>query len=167
MRPNRYRFLNRNRLIAALSATSVVIEARYRSGALSTANHAHDLGRTVAAVPGSINVPTSAGCYRMIKETPTLLIDDPEDLATLYNVGSSNSQRTPVADDQSDYDRLGLEEMLVYEALPVNSRSSLSTLSSLTGLGVPQLAVILTRLERAGLADAQSHGWPNRRDIMQ
>ena len=167
MRPNRYRFLNRNRLIAALSATTIVIEARYRSGALSTANHAHDLGRTVAAVPGPINVPTSAGCHRMIKETPTLLIDDPEDLATLYNVGSSTSQRTPVADDQRDYDSLGLEEMLVYEALPVNSRTNLSTLSSLTGLGVPQLAAILTRLERAGLAEAQSHGWQKRRDTMQ
>jgi len=167
MRPNRYRFLNRNRLIAALSATSVVIEARYRSGALSTANHAHDLGRTVAAVPGPINVPTSAGCHRMIKETPTLLIDDPEDLATLYGAGSSNSQRAPVASDQRNYDRLGLEEMLVYEALPVNSRSNLSTLSSLTGLGVPQLAAILTRLEREGLADSQTQGWQKRRDIMQ
>src|SRR5699024_469857 len=152
MRPNRYRLLNRNRLIAALSATSVVIEARYRCGALSTANHAHDLGRTVAAVPRSINGPPSAGRPRLIQATPTLLIDDPDDLATLYNLGSSNSQRTPVADDQRVYDRLGLEERLVYEALPINSRSNLSSLSSLTGLGVPQLAVTLTRLERAGLS---------------
>ena len=103
----------------------------------------------------------------MIKETPTLLFDDPEDLATLYSVGSSTSQRTPVAGDQRNYDSLGLEEMLVYEALPLNSRSNLSTLSSLTGLGVPQLAAILTRLEREGLADAQTQGWQKRRDTVQ
>src|SRR5699024_12593946 len=51
-RPTRYRFLNRNRLIAALSAATIVVEARYRSGALSTANHAHEIGRIVGAVPG-------------------------------------------------------------------------------------------------------------------
>src|SRR5699024_9975788 len=79
MRPNRYRFLNRNRVIAALGHTTIVVEARYRSGALNTANHAHELGRTVGAVPGPFNVPSSAGCHRLIKETPTLLIDRSEE----------------------------------------------------------------------------------------
>src|SRR5699024_9905019 len=84
MRPNRYRFLNRNRLIAALSAATIVVEARYRSGALNTANHAHELGRIVGAIPGPIQVPTSAGCHRLLKATPAMLIDDPADLDTLF-----------------------------------------------------------------------------------
>src|SRR5699024_12775855 len=83
MRPNRYRFLNRNRVIAALSAATIVVEARYRSGALSTANHAHDIQRIVGAVPAQINVPSSTGCHRLLKDTPTLLIDDPVDLQSI------------------------------------------------------------------------------------
>ena len=166
MRPNRYRFLNRNRLIAALSATTIVVEARYRSGALSTANHAHDLGRTVAAVPGPMNVPTSAGCHRLIKETPTLLVDDPKDLAELYGLTKSSPEVSKTTKKQRNYDGLGVEELLVYEALPVNSRSHLGTLSSLTGLAVPQLMAILTKLERERMADVQSQGWQKRRDTM-
>ena len=66
MRPNRYRFLNRNRLIAALAATTIVVEARYRSGALSTANHAHDLGRTV----GASACPPQRGVIASSKKLP-------------------------------------------------------------------------------------------------
>src|SRR6185312_3472621 len=51
--PTRYRFLQRNRLIAALASVTVVVEARWRSGALNTAHHAESLGRAVGAVPGS------------------------------------------------------------------------------------------------------------------
>lgn len=164
MRPNRYRFLNRNRLIAALAATTIVVEARYRSGALSTANHAHDLGRTVGAVPGPISLPTSAGCHRLIKETPTLLIDDPTDLDAFYGSPTKPSPASTAAENQRNYDILDLAEMLVFDALPVSTPASLSHLTGLTGLPVPQITGILTRLERYGLAVHAASGWKKRRD---
>ncbi|HEY4558604.1 MAG TPA: DNA-processing protein DprA, partial [Enteractinococcus sp.] len=166
MRPNRYRFLNRNRLIAALSSTSIVIEARYRSGALSTANHAHDLGRTVGAVPGPINVPSSAGCHRLLKETPALLIDDPGDLENLYGLSSSNSDALRTAEHQRDYDMLNVEEMLVFDALPVRTRTDIGHLTGLTGLSVPQITGALSKLERHELAEQNVRGWRKHRDTI-
>ena len=66
--PSRYRFLQRNRIIAALSAGTVVVEARWRSGAQNTAHHADGLSRPVGAVPGSVHAGTSAGCHRLVRE---------------------------------------------------------------------------------------------------
>lgn len=53
--PTRYRFLQRNRIIAALAGVTCVVEARWRSGALNTAHHAETIARHVAAVPGSVH----------------------------------------------------------------------------------------------------------------
>ncbi|UYN84777.1 MAG: DNA-processing protein DprA [Microcella sp.] len=66
--PTKWRFLQRNRVIAALARATVVVEAGHRSGALSTANHALDIGRPVGAVPGAITSAASAGCHRIIRE---------------------------------------------------------------------------------------------------
>lgn len=62
------RFLTRNRLIAALSRGTIVVEAAFRSGSLRTARNAAEIFRTVMAVPGPITSPTSDGCHRLIGE---------------------------------------------------------------------------------------------------
>ena len=69
-----HRFLVRNRLIAALSKGTVVVEAAFRSGSLRTARDASDLMRPVMAIPGPINAPTSEGCHRMIGEPSDQLV---------------------------------------------------------------------------------------------
>jgi DNA processing protein len=63
-----HRFLIRNRLIAAISKATVVVEAAFRSGSLRTARDAAEIFRPVMAVPGPINSPTSEGCHRLIAE---------------------------------------------------------------------------------------------------
>jgi DNA processing protein len=63
-----YRFLVRNRLIAALSKTTVVVEAAFRSGSIRTARDAAEILRPVFAVPGLITSPLSDGCHRLIAE---------------------------------------------------------------------------------------------------
>lgn len=62
------RFLTRNRLIAALSKATLVVEAAFRSGSLRTARDAAELMRPVMAIPGPITSPTSEGCHRLIGE---------------------------------------------------------------------------------------------------
>jgi DNA processing protein len=69
-----HRFLTRNRLIAALSKATVVVEAAFRSGSLRTARDAAEIFRPVLAVPGPINSPTSEGCHRLIAERVAELV---------------------------------------------------------------------------------------------
>lgn len=81
--PTRNRFLHRNRLIAALTGAVVVTESRYRSGAQNVAAHALALGSRVGAVPGPITSASSAGCHRLLKESPASLVTDPEEALSL------------------------------------------------------------------------------------
>jgi DNA processing protein len=81
--PDTWRFPKRNRLIAALVEAVIVVEAGVKSGALSTARWAADLGREVLAVPGSIRNPTSAGANALIRDgaRPYLVLADVFDTA--------------------------------------------------------------------------------------
>ena len=80
-KPTRWRFLQRNRLIAALGSALVVTEAGWRSGSINTANHCAELGRRVFAIPGPITSPGSAGCNRLIRDNLAELLLDTNDLA--------------------------------------------------------------------------------------
>jgi DNA processing protein len=71
---SRLRFLVRNRVIAALSTGTLVVEAGERSGAVNTARHARDLGRRLMAVPGPVTSHQSAGCHRIIREWQGTLV---------------------------------------------------------------------------------------------
>ena len=77
------RFLTRNRIIAALSRGTVVIEAAFRSGSLRTARDAAEIFRPVLAVPGAINSPTSEGCHRLIGERCAELVTSVPDILEL------------------------------------------------------------------------------------
>jgi len=81
--PSKWRFLMRNRLIAAGSAATLVVEAGWRSGSLNIAGHASALGRPLGAVPGPVTSPSSAGCHRLIKEFGARIITDTTDAAEL------------------------------------------------------------------------------------
>jgi DNA processing protein len=72
--PQRHRFIVRNRLIAALTAGTVVVEAAHRSGARATARRARELGRAVMAVPGAITSAMSVGTHEMIREEDACLV---------------------------------------------------------------------------------------------
>jgi len=81
--PTRWRFLQRNRLIAANSSAVLVTEAGWRSGSLGTASHAAALGRPVGAVPGPVTSAASAGTHRLIREHGAILVTNSEEAAEL------------------------------------------------------------------------------------
>lgn len=88
------RFLTRNRIIAALSQSTLVVEAAFRSGSLRTARDAAELMRPVMAIPGPINSPTSEGCHRLIGERAaeivTSVADAVEFICALSSASPSN-----------------------------------------------------------------------------
>jgi len=79
------RFLTRNRIIAALSQATLVVEAAFRSGSLRTARDAAELMRPVMAIPGPINAPTSEGCHRLIGERAAEIVTSVTDAIELIS----------------------------------------------------------------------------------
>jgi DNA processing protein len=72
--PTRLRFRARCRVLAALTSATVVVEAAARSGALTTAQHANDLGRPLMAVPGPVTSAQSAGCHTLLRDMGAILV---------------------------------------------------------------------------------------------
>lgn len=81
--PTKWRFLQRNRLIAALADATVVVEAGRRSGALSTATHALAMGRPLGLVPGPVTSAASAGCHHYLRTYETTLVTSAADVMRL------------------------------------------------------------------------------------
>lgn len=85
--PARHRFLARNRVIAALSHGTLVVEAAPRSGTLVTARRASELGRPVLAVPGPVTSAASAGCHGLIRAGQAVLVTSAAEAASCLPSG--------------------------------------------------------------------------------
>lgn len=163
--PTRHRFLQRNRLIAALGMVTVITEARWRSGAQSTAHHALTLGREVGVVPGSVFSAASAGCHRLLRETPAQLVRDAADVLSLVTGDEAAPYHAvqpelpaPAGVEQLQ-DGLGEAQRLLLDALPRRGLSSPGQLSSVAGLPLPTVLAELTRLQLSGHARTRNGHW--------
>lgn len=92
-KPLRHHFLQRNKLIAGLSLAVLIVEGRRRSGTLSTARHAAELGREVFAVPGNINSPLSEAPNWLIGQGAQIALS-PLQIADFMLQSSSNERKT-------------------------------------------------------------------------
>jgi DNA processing protein len=156
--PTRYRFLQRNRLIAALASVTVVVEARWRSGALNTAHHAESLGRAVGAVPGSVHSANSAGCHRLLREGGAVCVTDAGEIAELASP-SGDSLPADKTGRVEDHDGLTLEDLILLDALPLRTTSSVEKLTAVAGLSPDSVRGGLGRLGLLGLAESHRGGW--------
>ncbi|MFA4090762.1 DNA-processing protein DprA [Mycobacteroides chelonae] len=161
VRPARYRFLTRNRLVAALSGATVVVEAGVRSGAANTAAWARGLGKPVGAVPGPITSVASAGTHIEIAERGARLVvcaQDVIELAGRLGEFAADPER-PV----SIFDGLGEDEKRVYDALPGRGSASIQQLIAESGLTSGQVQGALAILELEELVVDADGGWKIRR----
>lgn len=156
--PTRYRFLQRNRLIAALASVTVVVEARWRSGALNTAHHAETLGRAVGAVPGSVHSANSAGCHRLLREGGAVCVTDAGEIAELASP-SGESLPEPRTGRAEVQDGLTLEDLILLDALPLRTTSTVEKLATVAGLSADSVRAGLGRLGLLGLAESHRGGW--------
>lgn len=147
--PTRWRFLSRNRLIAALAGAVVVVEASWRSGALSTARHADDLSRPVAAVPGPVTSAASAGCHRLVRERGAVLVTDVDEVLELLPGGiAAGPGRFAV---QDELDLLDAADRQVLDAIPPRSATTWEQVSRETGQEPPRVRAAGARLVLLGL----------------
>lgn len=157
-RPTRVRFLHRNRLIAALTRGTVVVEAAARSGAISTANFAERLSRVVAAVPGPVTSSQSEGCHRLLRRPGVVLARNSGDVIEL--VGAIGADAVVDASAPPTlFDALDETSLRVLEAVPRRSAAQAGSISRVAGLSLLTVQAALTRLEIAGLAERAPEGW--------
>ncbi|GAA2035727.1 DNA-processing protein DprA [Pseudokineococcus marinus] len=155
--PTRWRFLERNRLIAAASSAVVVVEAAWRSGALSTATRAAGLLRPLGAVPGPVTSSTSAGCHRVMRELAATCVTDAAEVLELVDAASGEDVPVPPERERSGRRRplAGLEgeDLRVADALPVRRGAPVVSVARAAGLSEQTVLACLGRLALSGHAE--------------
>lgn len=178
--PTRFRFLHRNRVIAALGSGTVVVEAARRSGSLVTARIAAELGRAVMAVPGPVTSDQSVGTHELIRDGATLVTEAGQareacgsltatDAAPATTTdaapattprptpeGAAASSRTPESEDVDPI------EQVVVEALPTaraTAGADVLTLARATAIAPEAVFAALGRLAATGRAVRVGSGW--------
>lgn len=149
--PTRWRFLQRNRIIAALAAVTVVVEAGHRSGSLNTASHARDLGRPVGVVPGQITSASSAGCHRLLRDNAaaSVVTGVPEIIELM------TGETSAVVFDRRDSG----EVIRVLDSLSRRSFRTLDDIAVRTGLAMSDITAALGLLELEGRVEGGGSGW--------
>lgn len=156
--PTRVRFLARNRVIAALSRGTVVVEAALRSGARNTASWALGCNRVLMAVPGPVHSTMSAAPHLMIRDGLATLVTNAAEVLEL--ISPSGEHTVPRAPGESrPTDGLDSARLAVFEALPARGWMSTGDVALTVGASVPSCLADLTALEGAGLVEADADGW--------
>ena len=156
--PTKHRFLARNRIIAALSLGTVVVEAAVRSGALNTSSWAALLNRTVMGVPGPVTSAPSEGVHELIRGSRAELVTRGSDVLELVSPVGSHTQAPPRA-PQRPRDRLPAQEQQVLDAVPVTAPAATSSVARAAGLAGPVVGAALRRLRTAGFVEEGEDGW--------
>lgn len=147
-RPMRHHFLERNRLIAALSDLLIITEAGLASGSLNTARFGLELGTTIMAVPGPITSPYSAGTNRLI-QTGAIPLLDPADILNQLGI-TETEQRGYLAENET--------EQLLLSKLKEGVNLT-NELISATGLETSLAQTHLSMLEIKGAIIVQNGRW--------
>ncbi len=148
--PTKWRFLARNRLIAASSDAVVVVEAGWRSGSLNTAAHAATLGRALGAVPGPVTSASSAGCHRLLREFDARCVTGADDVRELLRIDPA-----PALFDDAFTDDL----TRVRDALSSRVARPVGDIARRSGLSVDDAAGLLGMLSLDGAAISSPDGW--------
>lgn len=162
--PTRWRFLERNRLIAALARHTIVVEARWRSGALNTARHAMEIGRTLWAVPGQINSPNSVGTNRLLRDGLAQTLTEAADIleydaAAGFELGTEHESEWDRTASSTALDELTERQGRVWDDLSPRSYRGVDEIAAALGLSARDVMADLFHLGRCGLAESSGTSW--------
>jgi DNA processing protein len=156
--PTRLRFLSRNRLIAAMTQGTVVVEAAIRSGALNTANWAGLLHRAVMGVPGPVTSASSQGVHELVRSRDASLVSCADDVLELVSPTGTATRPAPRGPDRRG-DELGELDRQVLEAVPVASPASVLSVARTAGVAEGTVREALPRLRDGGFVEVSPRGW--------
>ncbi|KRV51010.1 DNA polymerase III subunit beta [Wenjunlia vitaminophila] len=155
-RPTRTRFVQRNRVIAALTPGTVVVEAAHRSGALVTARRAAALGRFTMAVPGPVTSALSGGAHELVREGAVLVTRAAEVVELCGSIGElASPRRVPLL----PRDLLGMTATSVLEALPARESVTAEQVARGAGLGLDDTLRTLHELLPLGFVEREGSVW--------
>jgi DNA processing protein len=156
--PTKWRFLQRNRLIAAATDATIVVEAGLRSGSLNTAGHAAALGRPLGAVPGPVTSAASAGTHRLLREFDAVCITGAADARELVGLAGEGEPRgTGGATGGS------AERTRVLDALSERTSWGTSAIAARAGMARDEVEAVLGTLMLEGRVEPSGEGWRRRR----
>jgi DNA processing protein len=156
--PTQLRFLARNRLIAAVTRGTVLVEAALRSGALNTVGWAEQMSRAVMGVPGPVTSYTSAGVHQCLRRGGATLVTHGSEV--LEVVGGSGEHLVAVPrGPERPRDRLSAVDRRVLEQVPPASPLAVDAIATLSLLHVRDTMGALSRLEARGFVDRVDGGW--------
>lgn len=157
--PLGHRFLVRNRLIAALSQGTVVVEAAARSGSLATARRALDLGRPVMVVPGPVTAATSVGAHQLLRSERDvqLVTSAAEVIEAVGRIGADLAE--PPQRPRAPRDELSDVARRVLDACPVRRGVPPERLAAVAGCSELDVLRVLPVLEVHGLVERAGEGW--------
>lgn len=155
---HRGRFLVRNRLIAALTDGTVVVEAALRSGARNTASWAHECGRQVMAVPGPVGSEMSAGPHQLIRDGAAVLVTGAEEVVEQVGRFGVDLAPAPVGETRPR-DELPPRDRRVLDAVPVLRAQGVGRIASTAGVSAADVLAVLGHLLLAGYVEQEGAGW--------
>ena len=155
--PHRGRFLVRNRLIAALTRGTVVVEAALRSGALSTAHEAERLDRPVLGVPGPVTSGASAGVHRLLRAGGLVVTSAAEVVEAVGGLGVDLAPEPSVR--ATGRDLLDPLCARVLDAVPARRPATVDSIARTAGVTPAETAAALGLLELSGFVRTDLRGW--------
>jgi len=156
--PTRVRFLSRNRLIAALTVGTIVVEAAVRSGARNTANWANVCNRQLMAVPGPVHSTQSMTPHLLIRDGQAAMITSAAEARELLAAVGEELVPLPIGETRPT-DRFDEIRLAIFEAVPRRRYRSPGEIALEADVTLPKCLAELTALEEAGMIEAGPAGW--------
>ncbi|MFI1973103.1 DNA-processing protein DprA [Streptomyces cinnamoneus] len=154
--PTRSRFVLRNRVIAALTRGTVVVEAELRSGSLVTARRAIELGRHTMGVPGPVTSGLSAGVHELLREGASLVTGAADVIELVGSIGDlAPERRGPVV----PRDLLDADAARVLEAVPGRGGAGVAAVAREAGTGAERALAKLYELQALGFVERLGDLW--------
>lgn len=155
--PTRSRFILRNRVIAALTRGTVVVEARYRSGSLITARRATALGRITMGVPGPCTSGLSEGVHELLRGEGAMVTDAAEVIELVGEIGAdlAPERRGPMV----PHDHLPPAAARVLDAVPGHGDAAQEDIAEAAGTTTADTLGRLHELQALGFVERSGGRW--------